>query len=147
MNTMQATCPCGAPIGGRDHTTRDDNTKLEAADFEQRIADGVGRGYMQSSVMDRGSDSVQREVSALAVRILRLVLHGLLMLRGVESMALENVAAGRELGSFVFEGSRSVARATNFLAEQYDHFLVWFRILLALHFYLSFHSCIIDSFL
>ena len=120
MNTVSARCPCGAAIGGKDHLTLQSNTRVDQTSVASRLASGVGKGYMQSCVADIGGDSLQRDVSAVAVRVLRLALHGLLLLRALACVDSSDTGLARELGSFVFERSADLHRVTEFLAEQFQ---------------------------
>jgi len=119
MNITNARCTCGARIGGSNHTTRGDNKQLTLQDLQRRQAGDGGKGYMQSTVSGKGCDSLQRPTSALAIRILRLIMHGLLMIRGLEAMGLEDATRCDDLADFVFERSRDVKRAVDFLAETF----------------------------
>lgn len=74
--------------------------------------------YMQSGVVDKGGDSVQREVSPLAVRVLRLILHGTLLIRGLETMDAVDVRIHNDFADFVSENSTSVSAAVEFLSAQ-----------------------------
>ena len=49
QNVVTARCPCGASIGGRDHTTLEDNKQLTRDSLAEREATGAGRGYVDAT--------------------------------------------------------------------------------------------------
>lgn len=65
-------------------------------------------------VRDENGDSLDREISPLGARVLRLILHGLLLVRGLECSG----SSQGVLAQFVLGKPGNVTSAIDFLAAQ-----------------------------
>lgn len=116
-NIVTAKCPCGANIGGREHNTLTSNTKIDAA---EHLALGAGQGYMESCVQGDGSDQLTRPITAVTVRILRLIMHSILAVGTLDFFS----GAGRKAADvtqlvFGADTHRAPQDAAEFLSAQF----------------------------
>eukprot|EP00051_Salpingoeca_urceolata_P024164 m.421491 g.421491 ORF g.421491 m.421491 type:complete len:4954 (-) comp20197_c0_seq2:49-14910(-) len=113
-NVVQARCPCGAKIGGRDHTTVEGNTKIEAN--EVALEGQPERGYLFDCTSGPGSESTERgDLLPLTVRVLRFFMHSLLALACTTSES----ARGAEVSKLLKPQAKfSSQRAATLLVER-----------------------------
>ena len=114
-NIVVAKCMCGAKIGGREHTTLSNNAELDVNDH---LLSKAGVGYMQAAVRDKLSDSVQRPVRRVTVRLLRLMMHGLLAVGALDAFNGDGHVC-EQITSLVFERTSDPCDTMEFLVEQF----------------------------